>query len=205
MESLAFVLVPNVVPTTTTTSSRQNIAAGAKTTTDFIVGISAGRSNIQSSLIFQQGRSYQTTSMYQTISSDDLSPPAVVERQSSTEENNNARYSQRSARGGGIIDLRYSKFLQMVQNNQIEKVTFSSTGNQLLGFSRDGMRIKLDALPNDPDLLTELADHKVDVTVLPEERALSLTENLVSLIFPLAIFAGLFFLARRRTRYVRWL
>lgn len=142
-----------------------------------------------------------TRSMSQTMSGDaDLpSQPEVVVRQS-TIENNNPRYSPRSARGGGIIDLRYSEFLQMVQNNQIEKVTFSSTGDQLLGFSRDGMRIKLDALPNDPDLLTELAEHKVDVTVLPEERPLSLTENLVSLIFPLAIFAGLFFLARRRGR-----
>ena len=90
----------------------------------------------------------------------------------------------RSARGGGIVDLRYSEFLHMVQDNQLEKVTFSRSGNQLLGVAKDGIRVKLDTLPNDPDLLTQLTDHKVDVTVLPVEEAKSLLESLVSLVVP---------------------
>jgi cell division protease FtsH len=104
---------------------------------------------------------------------------------------------QTTGRSGGIINLRYSDLLKMVDGDALEKVTFSSDGQQLLGITKDGMRIKLDALPNDPELLTQLTNHNVDVTVLPVEESGSLAESLVSLFFPLAIFAGLFFLSRR--------
>ena len=78
-------------------------------------------------------------------------------------------------------------------------VTFSSNGQQLLGFGKDGVRIKMDALPDDPQLLSQLTEHKVDVTVLPsEEESGGLGDLLASLIAPLAIFMGLFFLAQRR-------
>jgi len=94
----------------------------------------------------------------------------------------------RSARGGGIANLRYSEFLQMVQDNQLEKVTFSSSGDQLLGIAKNGMRVKLDALPEDPELLTQLTDHKVDVTVIPVEETVNFAENLLSLVFPFGKF-----------------
>jgi len=55
----------------------------------------------------------------------------------------------------------------MVQDNQLEKVTFSSSGEQLLlGIAKNGMSVKLDAcLPEDPELLTQRTDHKMDVTL----------------------------------------
>merc|ERR1712151_929575 len=56
----------------------------------------------------------------------------------------------------------------------------------------------IEALPNDPDLLTALTSHKVDVTVLPNNVAVNgLGELALSLIFPAVLFAGLFFLSRR--------
>merc|ERR1712151_1412971 len=56
----------------------------------------------------------------------------------------------------------------------------------------------IEALPNDPDLLTALTSHKVDVTVLPNNEAVNgLGELAQSLIFPAVLFAGLFFLSRR--------
>jgi ATP-dependent Zn protease len=62
---------------------------------------------------------------------------------------------------GQPSDIRYSDFLKLVNNDRIEKVTFSSDGTQLLGVDTDGVRVKIEALPNDPDLLTQLTSHKV--------------------------------------------
>lgn len=102
------------------------------------------------------------------------------------------------SKGGAPVDVRYSDFLKLVNGDRIEKVTFSADGTQLLGVDTDGTRIKLEALPNDPDLLSQLTAHKVDVTVLPSnEAAGGLGELAQSLILPAALFAGLFFLSRR--------
>ena len=63
--------------------------------------------------------------------------------------------------GGGPTDVRYSEFLKLVDADKIEKVTFSSDGTQLLGVDVDGTRLKIQSLPNDPDLLSQLTTHKV--------------------------------------------
>lgn len=102
------------------------------------------------------------------------------------------------SRGGAPVDVRYSDFLKLVNADRVEKVTFSADGTKLLGVDTDGVRLKIEALPNDPELLTELTSHKVDVTVLPtNEAANGLGELAQSLVFPAILFAGLFFLSRR--------
>merc|ERR1712232_92356 len=102
------------------------------------------------------------------------------------------------SRGGAPVDVRYSDFLKLVNGDRIEKVTFSADGTQLLGVDTEGVRVKIEALPNNPDLLTALTSHKVDVTVLPNNEAVNgLGELAQSLIFPAVLFAGLFFLSRR--------
>lgn len=98
---------------------------------------------------------------------------------------------------GQPTEVRYSDFLKLVTGDRVEKVTFSADGTQLLGVDVDGARLRIEALPNDPDLLTALTTHKVDVTVLPQQEASGLGELAQSLIFPAALFAGLFFLSRR--------
>lgn len=97
---------------------------------------------------------------------------------------------------GGPTSVRYSEFLRLVDGDKIEKVTFSSDGTQLLGVDVDGTRLKIQSLPNDPDLLSQLTAHKVDVTVLPQQESSGLGDLAQSLIFPAALFAGLFFLSR---------
>eukprot|EP00567_Pseudictyota_dubia_P013356 CAMPEP_0197444256 /NCGR_PEP_ID=MMETSP1175-20131217/9788_1 /TAXON_ID=1003142 /ORGANISM="Triceratium dubium, Strain CCMP147" /LENGTH=194 /DNA_ID=CAMNT_0042975015 /DNA_START=176 /DNA_END=757 /DNA_ORIENTATION=+ len=99
--------------------------------------------------------------------------------------------------GGAPADVRYSDFLKLVDADRIEKVTFSADGTKLLGVDTDGVRVQIGSLPNDPDLLTQLTNHKVDVTVLPVQEASGLGELAQSLILPAALFAGLFFLSRR--------
>jgi len=96
----------------------------------------------------------------------------------------------------GPTDVRYSEFLKLVDADKIEKVTFSSDGSQLLGVDVDGTRLKIESLPNDPALLAELTDHKVDVTVLPQQEESGLGALAQSLVFPAILFAGLFFLSR---------
>mmetsp|Transcript_27024 Transcript_27024/g.41441 ORF Transcript_27024/g.41441 Transcript_27024/m.41441 type:complete len:685 (+) Transcript_27024:198-2252(+) len=100
-------------------------------------------------------------------------------------------------RGGVPQDIRYSDFLKLVYADRIEKVTFSGEGNELLAVDVDGARVKMDALPNDPELLADLSTHKVDVTVLPQREESGAGDLAQSLIFPAILFAGLFFLSRR--------
>ncbi|GMH53506.1 hypothetical protein TrLO_g194 [Triparma laevis f. longispina] len=113
-----------------------------------------------------------------TLYAVDSTPPAIV-------------------RSGEPADIRYSDFMKNVKDDKLEKVTFSSDGTKLLAVDTDGQRLKIDALPNDPELLTMLTQHKVDVTVLPAQQASGAGELAQSLIFPAVLFAGLFFLSRR--------
>jgi cell division protease FtsH len=71
---------------------------------------------------------------------------------------------------GQPTDVRYSDFLSMINSDKIEKVTFSADGTQLLGVDVDGARLKIESLPNDPELLTQLTGHKVRVCSLMEVR-----------------------------------
>jgi len=98
---------------------------------------------------------------------------------------------------GAPVSVRYSEFLKLVDSDKIEKVTFSADGSQLLGVDVEGTRIQIQSLPNDPDLLSQLTKHKIDVTVLPAQEANELGSLAQSLILPAALFAGLFFLSRR--------
>jgi cell division protease FtsH len=66
---------------------------------------------------------------------------------------------------GQPSDVRYSDFLTMINSDKIEKVTFSADGTQLLGVDVDGARLKIESLPNDPELLTQLTGHKVRICI----------------------------------------
>jgi len=96
----------------------------------------------------------------------------------------------------GVQDWRYSEFLNAIRGDKVEKVTFSADGEKILAIDVDGNRFKLEALPNDPDLLKELTEHKVDVTVLPVMQESGASAFLQSLIFPGILFGGLFLLSR---------
>jgi len=101
------------------------------------------------------------------------------------------------SRGGAPVNVRYSDFIKMVDGDKVEKVTFSSDGTKLLGVNADGVRLKIDSLPNDPGLLNQLTEHKVDVTVLPNNDSEGgFAELAQSLIFPAVLCAGLVFLSR---------
>lgn len=100
-----------------------------------------------------------------------------------------------------VEDIRYSDFVRAVEKDEIEKVSFSYDGKKLIAVDTDGMRVKIDAIPNDPELLTILTKHKVDVTVMPNQTPQGGNGGglgqLGSLIFPAILFGSLLFLARR--------
>jgi cell division protease FtsH len=100
-----------------------------------------------------------------------------------------------------VEEIRYSEFLNQVEDDRIEKVSFSSDGQRLLAVDTDGNRVKMDAIPNDPELLATLTKHKVDVTVMPAQQANGGSDGgagiIGSLLFPAILFGGLLFLARR--------
>ncbi|CAN0161824.1 unnamed protein product, partial [Phaeothamnion confervicola] len=98
-----------------------------------------------------------------------------------------------------IEEVRYSDFIQSVEGDKIEKVSFSSDGQRLIAIDTDGNRLRMDAIPNDPELLTILTKHKVDVTVMPAQQAQGgAGAGLIgSLLFPAILFGGLLFLSRR--------
>ena len=96
---------------------------------------------------------YKTSSKTTTLSmAVDVAPPPES-------GSSNVPVIQRSQYGP--TDVRYSDFLKLVNKDKIEKVTFSADGTQLLGVDVDGTRLKIESLPNDPELLTELTAHKV--------------------------------------------
>lgn len=82
-----------------------------------------------------------------------LAPQATVQR-------------PKAAQPGAPEKWIYSKFLDEVEKNHVEKVTFSPDGKKAVGSNDDGDRFTVD-IPNDPNLLSFLVQHKVEINVAP--------------------------------------
>ncbi|CAM9840173.1 unnamed protein product [Heterosigma akashiwo] len=100
---------------------------------------------------------------------------------------------------GAAREIRYTEFLKMIETDEIEKVTFSPDGQKVLAVDTNGDRIKLDALPADPDLTNLLVEHKVDITVLAEQKKDDGggAGGLAGLLLPGLFLTGLFLLFSR--------
>jgi cell division protease FtsH len=90
----------------------------------------------------------------------------------------------------------YSKLIDEVQSNRIEAVKISADRTQAQVFDREGTPIRVN-LPNDPQLIDILSDNGVDIAVLPQGDEGWLFKALSSLLFPILLLVGLFFLLRR--------
>jgi ATP-dependent Zn protease len=98
----------------------------------------------------------------------DMPPPAATSSELPVVQQN---------AGGQPTDVRYSDFLRLVSADRVEKVTFSADGTQLLGVDVDGARVKIEALPNDPELLNSLTTHKVSCSKTNETILLVYLNN----------------------------
>ena len=92
----------------------------------------------------------------------------------------------------------YSRLIDEVENNQVATVKISAdrTKAQVVPNSTDGTPIMVN-LPNDPQLIDILSDNGVDIAVLPQSDEGWLFRALSSLLFPILLLVGLFFLLRR--------
>lgn len=90
----------------------------------------------------------------------------------------------------------YSKLIDEVQNNKIETVKINANRTKAQVIDREGKPITVN-LPNDPQFIDILSENGVDISVLPQNDEGWLFKALSSLLFPILLLVGLFFLLRR--------
>tara|TARA_Y100001968_G_scaffold333516_1_gene396844 strand:+ start:1338 stop:3146 length:1809 start_codon:yes stop_codon:yes gene_type:complete len=93
-------------------------------------------------------------------------------------------------------NLRYSDFLEAVEGNQVTRVMISPDQGTAQIIENDGSRSKVNLAP-DQDLLELLTEHNVDIAVQPTSQPKPLQQAATSLIFPILLLGGIFFLFRR--------
>lgn len=91
---------------------------------------------------------------------------------------------------------RYSQFIDAVTNHKVEKVGISADRTQAQVVTQDGSRVLVN-LPNDPELIDLLTRNNIDISVLPQSDEGFLFKLASSLLFPVLLLVGLFFLLRR--------
>ena len=92
--------------------------------------------------------------------------------------------------------LRYSDFVEAVQANEVSRVLIAPDRGTAQVVENDGRRAIVNLAP-DKDLLKLLTDHNVDIAVQPTREPAAWQNAIGSLIFPLLLLGGLFFLLRR--------
>ena len=92
--------------------------------------------------------------------------------------------------------LRYSDFIEAVQERQVSRVLISPDKGTAQIVESDGNRALVNLAP-DQELLQLLTDNDVDIAVQPSTQANPLQQAATSLIFPILLLGGLFFLFRR--------
>ncbi|AFY38027.1 membrane protease FtsH catalytic subunit [[Leptolyngbya] sp. PCC 7376] len=92
---------------------------------------------------------------------------------------------------------RYSEFLEQVQSGNIESVKISSDRSQAFVPAQDGTPILVNLPPGDTELIDILSNNSVDIAVLPQSDDNWVFRALSTLIFPILLLVGLFFLLRR--------
>ena len=92
--------------------------------------------------------------------------------------------------------LRYSDFVEAVQEDQVSRVLISPDRGTAQVVENDGRRAEVNLAP-DKELLGLLTQHNVDIAVQPTRQPSAWQQAASSLIFPLLLLGGLFFLFRR--------
>ena len=91
---------------------------------------------------------------------------------------------------------KYSELIQQVEAGTVKTVKISADRTRALVTAPDGKQVLVN-LPNDPKLISILAENEVDISVLPQSDDSFWFRALSSLFFPILLLVGLFFLLRR--------
>lgn len=92
---------------------------------------------------------------------------------------------------------RYSRFIQAIENNQIERVNISSDRTRARFTDPDGSGQVIVNLPNDPELIDTLESNNVDIVVLPQSDDSVWVRAFSTLLIPILLLVVLFFVLRR--------
>ncbi len=92
--------------------------------------------------------------------------------------------------------IRYSDFIEAVQDKEVSRVLISPDKATAQVVEIDGSRSEVNLAP-DKDLLKMLTDNNVDIAVTPTQLSNPWQQAISSLIFPVLLIGGLFFLFRR--------
>jgi cell division protease FtsH len=93
--------------------------------------------------------------------------------------------------------LRYSQFLDKVENKQVDTVRISSDRTKGLVTAQDGSKYLVNLIPTDSELVDTLTRNGVDISVLPQNDDGLWLKALSGLFFPILLLVALFFLLRR--------
>jgi cell division protease FtsH len=91
---------------------------------------------------------------------------------------------------------KYSEFIQAVEKKEVSKVVLYSDRSKAVVQRQDGAKMQVNLL-NDPALIDTLTKNDVDITVRPPQDDSILVRLAGSLVFPVLLLVGLFFLLRR--------
>jgi cell division protease FtsH len=83
-----------------------------------------------------------------------------------------------------IQNLRYSEFLSAVETEQIDKTLFYDNNKKIIAIDKENNKYKLDALPNDPDLLKILKNNNVDIAIQNNDK----NSMIINYIFTYIVF-----------------
>jgi cell division protease FtsH len=92
---------------------------------------------------------------------------------------------------------RYSRFLDAVQNNQIERVNISADRTRARFTDPEGNGQVIVNLPNDQELINTLETNNVDIVVLPQSDDSVWVRAFSTLLIPVLLLGVLFFVLRR--------
>jgi len=95
-------------------------------------------------------------------------------------------------------NFRYSDFLSAIENHEIDKTIFYDNNNKIIAIDINNNKYKLNALPNDPNLLKTLNDYNVDIQVLYTDKKLIIIDYVFKyIIFGLIILSCLSIISNR--------
>lgn len=92
---------------------------------------------------------------------------------------------------------RYSRFLDAVEGNRIERVSISADRTRARFTAPDGGGQVTVNLPSDPDLISTLEQNNVDIVVFPQNDDGVVTRLFSTLLIPVLLLVVLFFVLRR--------
>ncbi|MEL6398946.1 MAG: ATP-dependent zinc metalloprotease FtsH3 [Cyanobacteria bacterium J06626_4] len=92
---------------------------------------------------------------------------------------------------------RYSRFLDAVESNRIERVSISADRSQARFTDPESSGQVTVNLPNDPDLINTLETNNVDIVVFPQTDDSALVRLFSTLLIPVLLLVVLFFVLRR--------